>query len=306
MTTAQQKRASAMTRHQQAETPSGIPDDLRAWLVAMSTAGCVRIEARHVVSGQQGSTMVGTWEAFESEEEFDAQAIIDRLDKDAGALGGEQDYYLLAFRAGAGKTPRDRFPIRRDGGAAGRDGLVQAVDAAALLAQTHSHQQKILDSFLGSSNGDREAMRASLSEANKTIAALREENTELWGIIKEARTSLLTDKQTEHDNAIALMREKLMHDAGRNLLPVLAEKVAGALGAKGAGAIARLESASRFFESLSDEQKQTIFGCLTQDQALQLMTLLDMGEENRKENTTGPHDGGSPPNETESINGVKQ
>lgn len=257
-----------MARETALETP---PERLIEWLRGCETVGCVRVEARLMVAGNESGTVAATFEIAEREdggERFDAPAIYQRLVEDAEVVGGVQRYRLFAFRDGS-KSPRDTHAIRIDGGANGDASESEPANAHGLVAQAHRHNEVLLASAI---RGMGQAMNT-LVEQNKAllrqVEKADERRVEMWNVLEDVARH---DKEKESARHALKMKEQqgeVLRDGIKLLLPGLLTKL-------GMGsAAAQEEGIVRFVESLTEAQQAQVFGILTPEQQVALGGLLD-------------------------------
>jgi hypothetical protein len=252
------------------DKPIESPEELVEFLRGCETVECVRVEARHLVAGQEATNVVSTWELPDDDEtgsHFNAEEIYAKLLADASSWGGVQRYVLLAFRDGQ-KTPRERLPIQLDGGADGHAALSEPASAAGLVAQAHRHIETLMRSHVGSMQMMLNNMMQQtkvLSEQNEKLMA---ERGEVWQLLSDMHK---IDREKMHEEARIKKTErqgKVLEEGVRLLLPGLINKVMPSNEAK--------ESAvSNLIESLSPEQQEKIFVTLNPQQQAALGALLD-------------------------------
>lgn len=259
------------------EKPVESPERLADFCRTVEEVGCVKLEVRHVVSGQEGMAPVCTFELTDAGEaeggaHFNAEDIFSRMQGDAEGVGGVQRYAVLAFRE-AQRAPRDRLLLAVDGGSAdaGEAGIAPAnvqQAALALVAQSHKHIENMAKNFMGAIHG----MTLTFVQQNKLLAERLEksdeERTELWAMIKEFQVHDREKMQLEADIAQKDKQGDVLRDGLKLLLPAIISKVLP-------GAQVKDEAMIRIIESLSDEQRAIIFGSLTSDQQVAFGMLID-------------------------------
>jgi hypothetical protein len=256
------------------------PEKLLEWLRGCETVGCIRIEARHLIAGSEGGSVVCTWDIAETPdggERFDAPNLWRRLEDDAEGIGSVQRYTLLAFRDGS-KAPRERLTIRVDGGADGDPSVSEPANAHGLVAQAHRHNEAMMRML---AQGYGQTM-ATLVEENKRLSSAlssvteqaEKDRVELWSVLREVSTF---EKEREHAKHSLQLKEKqadVMRDGIKLLLPALVTKVTQAMGMPATPAVTD-QNLARLVESLTEEQQAAVFSLLTPEQAIALGTFLD-------------------------------
>jgi hypothetical protein len=244
-------------------------DRIAQWLRGIEGAGCVRVEARHMVSGAEGGSVVGTFErAGEGEgSHFAAAEVSAKLESDAESVGGVQRYLLLAYREGS-KAPRDRLPLRLDGGADGDPSASEPASLRGALSQQMRHNEAILR-MVGSMFG---STLDAMSKQNRAIAEAleksNEERVEMWGVLRQMSTHDRDKATSDHELALQSKREDVLVDSVKLIMPALIGKLAPSHELKET-------TLTRLVESLTDEQRAAVFGVLTPDQQIALGALLD-------------------------------
>ncbi|MDP9002364.1 MAG: hypothetical protein M3O46_19910 [Myxococcota bacterium] len=238
-------------------------DRIASWLRGIEGVGCTRVEARHLVAGAEGGSVVATFEGTT----IALDDIVARLDSDAEAVGGVQRYSLLAFRADT-KAPRDRLSLRVDGGA---DGDVSASEPASLrgaLSQQMRHNEalvRMLGTMCGSSLDAMSKQTKNLAEALENANADR---VEMWGLLRQLATHDREKVVVDAELASKAKQEDLLRESLGLIVPGIVAKFLPSPAVK--------ESAlTKLVESLTPEQQETVFGVLTVDQRVALSAVLD-------------------------------
>jgi hypothetical protein len=257
------------------------PDNLLAWLRGCHSAQCTRVEVRHMTAGHDAGSTVATFEPKDQGDGpmFEGTEIFARIEQDAEQLGGLQRYVLLAFREGA-KTPRDRLPLRVDGGTPeGADALSsEQPNATGLVAQSHRHIEAMMGMLartVGTAVDSQTRLNASLAKA---LEAANEEKIEIWRMLgdihKHDRERARFDADLRNDEK----RAEVFRDSVKLVLPGLVAKILPSEAVK-------KTALTRLVSSFTQEQMATIFPLLTPDQQVALGALLDEGiKDENKEN----------------------
>ncbi len=260
------------------------PDDLADFLRGIERVDCVLLEARHLISGQEGGSAVATFEREKCEDEsaapaFNAEEIYAKLAEDAQGIGGTQKYVLLAFKKG-NKTPRERHILKVDGGASdepaalGANSHIQA--AMGLLNISHKHIEQLVRGLANTVNITVSSTQKMVADQARMADALIDrlekseaEKVEMWGTVRDIMKVSREDKVLEMQAAQSAEQSKLMGDGVRLLMQTIQMKVLpgnAKVQASGLGA---------FLGSLTDEQRAKIFSELSPAQQAHLGTLID-------------------------------
>jgi hypothetical protein len=263
------------------------PEKFIEWLRGIETVGCIRIEARHLIAGQEAGSVVATFEIGEQEdggERFNAPMVYRRLEEDAENIGGVQRYTLLAFREGA-KAPRDRLTLKVDGGADGDAASSEPANASGLVSQAHRHNEALLTMVVRMCGAALDTLAKQNTRLAEQLEKAQETQVEAWGIMREMA---LHDRDKETQRHTLALREKqadVMRDGLKLVLPGLVAKVLPSNTVQD-------EGLSRLIESLTDDQRSAIFSMLTPEQSVAMGGLLDTiikkkTQEEVKEKTNG-------------------
>lgn len=254
------------------DKPIESPDELADFLRGCERVECVRIEARHLVAGQEAMSVVATWELGDAEDEtggehFNAEEIYGKLISDAESWGAVQRYVLLAFREGS-KTPRERFPLLLDGGADGNASLSEPANAAGLLAQTHRHLEATQRMHLAGFQQTITALTSENKRQAELIEKLMSERTEVFDLLGQIQKQDRDKFQLEQEAKRRDHQRDMVGEGLKLLIPGIINKIAPSNEAKETAVTALVES-------LDDSQREVIFSALKPQQQAALGSILE-------------------------------
>lgn len=274
---------------------SDVSQKLSEWLRGLEALECERVEIRHMVAGSEGGSVVASFELEGDPPRFNAEAITAKLTSDAEGIGGPQRYTLAGYKA-ASKAARDTLRLRVDGGAdAELGGPSEPANLRGLVAQLmrHNEQQARTNRELASSVP--EAMTKMVRVLSEALEQAFAKQVEHWRVMGEQ--AKYDREATEQKHRLELERERfhVLAQEVKLLTPGLAAKL-------GFGSPQMTEAATvRFVESLTEQQREVIFGTLTPDQQVALMAVIDAAQ--KKETKERGEAQASPPAQKGSSNG---
>ena len=266
------------------DSPDTPPERFLEWVRSVENIGCVRIEARQVVAGNEGGAIVATFELVEREDgdRFDAPQVYRRLCDDAEGIGSIQTYSLGAYRDGS-KTPRERLVLRVDGGGDTVSAGSEPANAAGLVAQALRHNEALMQIVVRTNAAALTTLAAQNAALVEQLEKANTERVETWDMLSQ-----LAKQQTERDEAKhqLAMKEKqadVIRDSLKLTIPGLLQKLLPSPHVQD-------ESLARLVETLTPEQQSSMFALLTPDQAVAMGAVLDTvlkrrAKETQKEET---------------------
>ncbi len=263
---------------------------LVAWLrqqitIARPSGQVVRFELRHIPLGAKAGHEVATFDppSRDSAEDWledTAQQVLAAAENDAQNLNAAapQAYVLLSYRKENETKADARFVLPRvtateenvDGGYESEPASLKGA-----FAQQLRHNEALIRLMITNSNTLLETSQRNIERLTQHLEKREEQRVELFDTFEE----LLSKKQ---DRELERMKAEQRAEAFKQAIPDL-KLLVGAIANKMTGAKAlpsgpQSEMLARFFATLTDEQKQAIFGSLRPEQQTGLMEIFQAAQ----------------------------